>query len=400
MHSRITFKSFLAGALAASAGAAAQTYTMTDLGVLPGGSESAGLAINDHGDVAGTYQSSTATRATRAVRYSGGLAEDLGLVDPLNGWYSRATAINNSGVVAGFGNLLDAGLAMMDHGFIDAGEGMIDLDPINLNETQPMDVNESGTVVGMTSIDELIDGTNVHHAFAWNGGGFLDLGTLGGPFSIAMGVNDSGVIVGSSLTASGPLHAFAYAGSMTDLGTLGGAASEAHDVSNAGVVVGWAQDAGGRRRAFRHAGGAMQALGALSGAASSEAYAVNESGQVVGSSWVAGQGPRAFIHEQGQMKDLGSLVGGKGWVLKAAWDINESGQIVGHGMHNGELRGFILTPIRCFADFDGSGTLDLFDFLGYVNAFNQGDPRADCNTDGTLDLFDFLCFVNAFNQAC
>jgi len=55
---------------------------------------------------------------------------------------------------------------------------------------------------------------------------------------------------------------------------------------------------------------------------------------------------------------------------------------------------------ECYADFTGDGTLDLFDFLGFVNAFNASDPAADCLADGVFDLFDFLCFVNAFNAGC
>jgi hypothetical protein len=54
----------------------------------------------------------------------------------------------------------------------------------------------------------------------------------------------------------------------------------------------------------------------------------------------------------------------------------------------------------CYADFTGDEVLDLFDFLGYVNAFNAGDGAADCDGDEVLDLFDFLCFVNAFNAGC
>jgi hypothetical protein len=54
----------------------------------------------------------------------------------------------------------------------------------------------------------------------------------------------------------------------------------------------------------------------------------------------------------------------------------------------------------CYADFTGDGVLDLFDFLGYVNAFNAGEGGADCDGNGVLDLFDFLCFVNAFNAGC
>lgn len=57
----------------------------------------------------------------------------------------------------------------------------------------------------------------------------------------------------------------------------------------------------------------------------------------------------------------------------------------------------------CYADCDGSGALDLFDFLCFVNAFNSGDTYADCDRSTgceVLDLFDFLCFVNAFNAGC
>jgi hypothetical protein len=54
----------------------------------------------------------------------------------------------------------------------------------------------------------------------------------------------------------------------------------------------------------------------------------------------------------------------------------------------------------CYPDFTGDGVLDLFDFLGYVNAFNDQDPGADCDGSGGLDLFDFLCFTNAFNAGC
>jgi hypothetical protein len=58
---------------------------------------------------------------------------------------------------------------------------------------------------------------------------------------------------------------------------------------------------------------------------------------------------------------------------------------------------------RCYADVDGDGGLDLFDFLAFVNAFNGGSAFADCDTGtgvGALDLFDFLCFVNEFNAGC
>lgn len=54
----------------------------------------------------------------------------------------------------------------------------------------------------------------------------------------------------------------------------------------------------------------------------------------------------------------------------------------------------------CYADFDRNGTLDVFDFLAYQNAFAVGDYRADCDGCGSLDIFDFLCFLTLFNDGC
>jgi hypothetical protein len=50
------------------------------------------------------------------------------------------------------------------------------------------------------------------------------------------------------------------------------------------------------------------------------------------------------------------------------------------------------------ADVNNDGTLDLFDFLEFVNLFNAQDPEADFTGDGVFDLFDFLKFINVFNK--
>jgi hypothetical protein len=56
--------------------------------------------------------------------------------------------------------------------------------------------------------------------------------------------------------------------------------------------------------------------------------------------------------------------------------------------------------VVCYPDCDGSGELDLFDFLCFQDAFAVGDPYADCDGTGALDFFDFLCFQNAFAVGC
>jgi hypothetical protein len=55
---------------------------------------------------------------------------------------------------------------------------------------------------------------------------------------------------------------------------------------------------------------------------------------------------------------------------------------------------------ECYADCDGSGELDFFDFLCYQNLFSAGDPEADCDGSGELDFFDFLCFQDEFAAGC
>ena len=56
------------------------------------------------------------------------------------------------------------------------------------------------------------------------------------------------------------------------------------------------------------------------------------------------------------------------------------------------------------ADFDGSGSVDIADFLQFVNAFGSqtGDARYDAKYDldgsGSVDIADFLQFINVFGQ--
>ncbi|MFI4917466.1 MAG: GC-type dockerin domain-anchored protein [Phycisphaerales bacterium JB060] len=54
----------------------------------------------------------------------------------------------------------------------------------------------------------------------------------------------------------------------------------------------------------------------------------------------------------------------------------------------------------CRADFDGDGTLTIFDFLAFQNAFGSGSRCADFDGDGALTIFDFLRFQNEFSAGC
>ena len=58
-------------------------------------------------------------------------------------------------------------------------------------------------------------------------------------------------------------------------------------------------------------------------------------------------GGNAFLYSGGVMTDLNTLIDpASGWVLEEARDINEPGQIVGWGMHNGQPRAYLLTKLE------------------------------------------------------
>ena len=114
---------------------------------------------------------------------------------------------------------------------------------------------------------------------------------------------------------------------------------------------------------------------------------------------------------------LGVLPGTESSGPRAAWELG-NGDVMwtnGAGTHiidttggvsalvfpgSSQFIGLVGDATDCYADFDGDGSLTIFDFLAFQNAFDSGDLLADCDTDGSLTLFDFLCFQNEFDAGC
>ncbi len=75
-------------------------------------------------------------------------------------------------------------------------------------------------------------------------------------------------------------------------------------------------------------------------------------------------------------------------------------EIDASGSQTGAAYFFDLTCGNCPADIDADGTLTIFDFLTFLNLFEDGDTTADFDGDGELTLFDFLAFQTAFDAGC
>jgi probable HAF family extracellular repeat protein len=320
------------------------SYFITDLGTL-GGDSSQAYGLNAFGQVTGV--SETAGNAARhAFLYYNGRMQDLGT---LGGTNSSGRAVNNLGQVVGDSDL--PGDAVY-HAFIYQGGRLQDLS-IPGSLTYADGVNDLGQVVGYF-VRTL--GDAVGHAFLSRGGRVKELGTLPGlPGSIGRGINDLGEVAVTCYTPySPPAQQFVRAalyrrGSLQDLGTLGGPSSLAEGINNLGQVVGVSDLPGvAFSHAFLYREGRMKDLGTLEGIPNSEAHNLNDFGEVVGeASTDDGSVVHAFVYRGDRMQDLNDLLApNSGWVLQSAWSVNDAGQIVGWGIHNGQTRAFLLTPHR------------------------------------------------------
>jgi probable HAF family extracellular repeat protein len=320
---------------------AVQTYLITDLGNLGGGTASA-VAINNSNQVAGT--ATLTNPGFDAFLFANGVMHDLGNL----GGDSSATAINGLGHVVGSSDLTVT--TTTNHAFLYRSGALMDLGlPAGFNTAVANGVNDFDQVVG-----QLISGPRrqtVSHAFVWQNGAYRDIGTLGGNGATAAAINNSAQIVGSSAVASGALHAFVWQnGVMTDLGVLpGGFSSSAAAINNNGEVVGSSGTTNfGPSHAVVFRGGAVTDLGVPVGFTSSAANAVNSQGVVVGSAAIGSYGRivHAFVAANGAITDLNRLIPGNsgGWLLQSANGVNDVGVIVGTGTTNGVQHAFLLTP--------------------------------------------------------
>jgi probable HAF family extracellular repeat protein len=287
---------------------AGTTYQLTKLPTL-GGPNAVATAMNNNGEIVG--YSTTASGATHAVIWNGGIATDI---DPgIDNSGSRALGINSTGIVVGATN--------SGHGFIRTSTGTTDLGA----NTYASGINDAGDVVGSTSSG------NASEAGLFSNGTVTPLGSLPGAqpgaSSTAYAINNSREIVGTAyfypcMTIACPNHAFIWkSGSMTDLGFPGTSTGEDDAIA---LAINDAGEAVGNAGRYSASSGVLWSNGTLT-QIGGMALAINNHGVIAGSS------PNAALWQNGNWVDLtidpSSPFFGK-VTLDVAVAINDNGLIV------------------------------------------------------------------------
>src|SRR5580765_3951390 len=337
--------------LMTNAGAATSiTYTVggwritaTDLGVLPGGSASSALAINDRGLIVGLATDS-AWNLQRPV-WDANTGAILGLAQNFD---PSSTAVperlNGSGEMAGTESInqnIYYGVYWNSTGEAFGLPQMAGVDPFyGSRHTKAHGINSVGQIVGAAKDS----GPNYFlHAVLWQNKDTLaqDLGFLGHgayvDYSEAYGINDSGHVVGNSALGTANRGFLWRNGHMIDLGALSGqVVSEASAVNNTGLVVRKCNNYTDTRRydvANSSSTPVIQQLPIPSGFFSATPTAVNDSANVAGYAGSPNIDAHAILWRNGQAIDLGVWPGGH---YSVAEGINDLGQTVGTGTVAGD----------------------------------------------------------------
>lgn len=306
-----------------------------DLGTL-GGYESAAQAINNRGQVAGIalntildpFESSLGppnlfccgvTQMHAVLWQDNGSMQDLGT---LGGPDSAGMFLNERGQVAGvsytsFTPNPNTGIPTQDPFLWDNGR-MIDLGTLGGTAGWPYGLNQRGQVTGQSNLAD-----DVHfHAFLWDRGVLKDLGTLGGDKSSARWINDAGEVVGRAELHPGSTRRqgfFWKNGVMTDLGILAGdTCSTAYTINSDEQIVGDSGNCGAINHGFLwENGGPIVDLQTLvlpgSDVTISETNYINDAGEISGFGTNSSGDQRAILlipcdeHHPGECEDYSMI---------------------------------------------------------------------------------------------
>jgi RHS repeat-associated protein len=250
----------------------------------------------------------------------------------------------------------------MNHAFRYDHDGFHDL-PNAGDMTIAYDINNQNQITGYFSVNG-----NAHGYRHSDSTGFQEIGTLGGAQSWGWRVDDLGIVSASAQTPDSPSTGIARFGhaalyqdivGLQDLNTLvdpplSGTTLAIANEKQGDWVVGIATQ-GTQSRAYRLklSTGAFEDIG---WAGSSFAYSVNSAGDAVGWGYTdAGETIQAgwILSERTGFAKLNDLIDpASGWDLRTAGSIDDFGDVVGWGYHNGRVSAYRL---RIPAHSSGTG---------------------------------------------
>jgi probable HAF family extracellular repeat protein len=341
-------------------------YKLTILGTLGEYNCTTPLSINNSGQIVGTGVSNISPNHSRAILFDttgNGQNIDLGTLGGQGSW---ANCISNNGQIVGAA--VDNSYAPVGSSYFKAtlfdptgGKNNISLGTLNGLYSQAEAVNDSGQTVGEVwpfggnSRAVLFDSSGNNNSI------ILDK-RQGNPESSCSSINNYGQIVGEiSYYNSAGWHSNACLfdptgnGNNIELGTItDGGDSVANHINDNGQIVGYATNSFGYCQAtlFDPTGNGHNInLGTLaaSGYNASEACSINNKGQIVGLAYNNDTWTAVLFDTTGNGNniDLNTLIDpSSDWNLMLATAINDNGWIVGYAMNSlGQGEAFLLTPI-------------------------------------------------------
>ncbi len=276
------------------------------------------------------------TSALRIGRIEVLMAEDQMLdytiieLGTLGGPESMAADINNSGQIIGSSTISEG---LQPTAFLWEAGAIVPLTVTSGLTTSAQSINDTGLIVG-SAVTEL-EALTKQWPVIWAGDTFTKLATISDTQGTAQGVNNLGLIAGNTITDSNN-HLLLWqnetlSNSVPIVGGLGWVSGlNAND-----QIAGYLVDLQGDSNAFLWTTGVFTDLGTLGGS-NSIALDLNDIGQIVGSSTITDDiAAHAFLWEDGLMSDLG----GFGDVItetSRANGINNLGTVVGQALVGAE----------------------------------------------------------------
>jgi probable HAF family extracellular repeat protein len=334
-----------------------QDGVLTDLGALLGANQSHATSINAVGWATGGSSTAsidplTGTLGEHAVLWKDGKIVDLGALG--TGLESAGLYVNNAGEVIGFSTFdqipdPNSFKGATIRAFIWKNGVMSEIVPPGSRGSFP-----AGGCNNQRS--DLVAGNDDTGMFLWENGSFANIPTLGGSFAYVQCANNQGQVIGGS-TLPGDVEQDAFLwdrGTLTDLRTLGGPFSQAVWLNNAGEAVGGSCTPDCQLfHATLWKDGQITDLGTLDGDCFSIANAINANDQIIGQSFSCdGTISRAVVWINGSIVDLNTAIPPNSSLQLVETDnINDHGEIVGRGLppgcDNPDLCGHVFLLIPC-----------------------------------------------------